>query len=172
MLTDINCRKAKSGEKDRKLFDAGWLFLLIRPTGSKLWRMRCRFTDKEKDVLDRALPCILTDSSESQTRCRIADAARGGDPGFAGEHVSHGWRANFSTIMNERAALENQERDSGIIDLTLAHTQPGTEPIYTIARPTSHAVARSRRYGSTCSCKTSGLLMCGCRNTGVGIARP
>lgn len=52
------------------------------------------------------------------------------DAGFTGLHVPHGWRSTFSTIMNERAALEDQERDRAIIDLMLAHTQQGVEPIY------------------------------------------
>lgn len=50
--------------------------------------------------------------------------------GYRGIHVPHGWRTTFSTIMNERAAMEDQERDRAIIDLMLAHTQPGVEPIY------------------------------------------
>jgi uncharacterized protein (DUF305 family) len=32
--------------------------------------------------------------------------------------------------MNERAAMEDQERDRAIIDLMLAHAQQGVEPIY------------------------------------------
>ncbi|WP_207093588.1 integrase arm-type DNA-binding domain-containing protein [Novosphingobium sp. PY1] len=52
------------------------------------------------------------------------------DAGFTGVHVPHGWRSTFSTIMNERAALEDQERDRAIIDLMLAHAQQGVEPIY------------------------------------------
>nr|WP_202408006.1 integrase arm-type DNA-binding domain-containing protein [Novosphingobium silvae] len=52
------------------------------------------------------------------------------DAGFTGLHVPHGWRSTFSTIMNERAAMEDQERDRAIIDLMLAHAQQGVEPIY------------------------------------------
>ncbi|SEI67762.1 Site-specific recombinase XerD [Sphingobium sp. AP50] len=36
--------------------------------------------------------------------------------GFAGRHVPHGWRASFSTILNERFPLEH-----AAIDLALAH---------------------------------------------------
>jgi len=52
------------------------------------------------------------------------------EAGFAGRHVPHGWRSSFSTIMNERAAIEDRERDRAIIDLMLAHAQAGVEPIY------------------------------------------
>lgn len=48
--------------------------------------------------------------------------------GFAGRHVPHGWRATFSTIMNERFPLER-----AAIDLALAHTPKGaseSEAVY------------------------------------------
>ena len=50
--------------------------------------------------------------------------------GYKGRHVPHGWRASFSTVMNERAERElgNDVRllgDRMIIDLMLAHTPPG-----------------------------------------------
>jgi integrase len=51
-------------------------------------------------------------------------------PGFAGRHVPHGWRASFSTIMNERASDHDRPGDRAIIDLMLAHRQQGVEAIY------------------------------------------
>lgn len=50
--------------------------------------------------------------------------------GFSGKHVPHGWRATFSTVMNERAALADRKDDREIIDLMLAHVQDGVEIIY------------------------------------------
>ncbi len=35
---------------------------------------------------------------------------------FAGRHVAHGWRATFSTVMNER-----RPADRTVIDLALGH---------------------------------------------------
>ncbi len=52
------------------------------------------------------------------------------EAGFTGVHVPHGWRSTFSTIMNERAAIEDRERDRAIIDMMLAHVQTGVEPVY------------------------------------------
>ena len=40
------------------------------------------------------------------------------DAGYGGRHVPHGWRASFSTILNEAAPEE-----SDIIEMALAHTQ-------------------------------------------------
>jgi hypothetical protein len=50
--------------------------------------------------------------------------------GFTGVHVPHGWRATFSTIMNEIAAIENRVGDRDIIDLMLAHLPSDVESIY------------------------------------------
>lgn len=41
--------------------------------------------------------------------------------GYFGRHVPHGWRAAFSTIMNERAKAAGRDGDRAVIDLMLAH---------------------------------------------------
>lgn len=41
--------------------------------------------------------------------------------GYHGRHVPHGWRAAFSTIMNERAERVGRAGDRAVIDLMLAH---------------------------------------------------
>lgn len=50
--------------------------------------------------------------------------------GYQGQHVPHGWRSSFSTIMNERAMVADRPGDRVVIDIMLAHMQEGTEPIY------------------------------------------
>jgi len=50
--------------------------------------------------------------------------------GWEGQHVPHGWRATFSTIMNERAATAGRDSDRKIIDLMLAHVTGGVEGRY------------------------------------------
>ena len=47
-LTDTQIKQAKLKDKDYKLFDGGGLFLLITKRGSKLWRYKFRFDNKEK----------------------------------------------------------------------------------------------------------------------------
>ncbi|MFN3945638.1 MAG: tyrosine-type recombinase/integrase [Allosphingosinicella sp.] len=46
--------------------------------------------------------------------------------GYHGRHVPHGWRAAFSTIMNERAERAGRPGDRAVIDLMLAHIPPNT----------------------------------------------
>ena len=45
--------------------------------------------------------------------------------GYSGRHVPHGWRATFSTVMNERAVAERRYADRAIVDAMLAHKPKG-----------------------------------------------
>lgn len=47
-LSDLQIRSAKPAAKPQKLFDGGGLYLLVQPTGGKLWRFKYRFEGKEK----------------------------------------------------------------------------------------------------------------------------
>jgi integrase len=47
-LSDTFIRNAKPADKPKKLWDAGGLFLLLNPQGSRWWRLKYRFNGKEK----------------------------------------------------------------------------------------------------------------------------
>ncbi|WPL79187.1 Arm DNA-binding domain-containing protein [Bordetella hinzii] len=47
LLTDLKVRSAKPTDRDWKLSDGGGLFLLVKPTGGKLWRWKYRLQGKE-----------------------------------------------------------------------------------------------------------------------------
>lgn len=47
-LTDAACRNAKPGPRPFKVYDSLGLFLLVQPTGAKLWRMKYRHAGREK----------------------------------------------------------------------------------------------------------------------------
>lgn len=47
-LTDTAIRSTKPELKPFKMYDRNGLFLLVNPSGSKLWRCRYRFDGKEK----------------------------------------------------------------------------------------------------------------------------
>lgn len=49
-LTDTAIRNAKSREKPYKLGDSLGLFLLVQPSGGKLWRMKYRINGREKKL--------------------------------------------------------------------------------------------------------------------------
>lgn len=45
--------------------------------------------------------------------------------GYSGRHVPHGWRATFSTIMNEQVVTHKRPEDRAVIDAILAHKPKG-----------------------------------------------
>ncbi|MFO1225290.1 tyrosine-type recombinase/integrase [Roseateles sp.] len=80
-LTDTACKNAKQAQKPFKLFDALGLYLLVQPTGGKLWRLKYRFAGKEKLLSLGRYPEIgLRDARRRRddARSRLAD---GLDPG-------------------------------------------------------------------------------------------
>ena len=79
-LTDVAIRNAKPRAKPYKLGDASGLFLLVQPTGGKLWRVKYRVDGKEKKLGIGTYPEV----SLSEARKRRDDAremmAAGKDP--------------------------------------------------------------------------------------------
>jgi len=79
-LTDVAIRNAKARSKPYKLGDALGLFLLVQPTGGKLWRLKYRVDGREKKLAIGTYP----DTSLSEARKRRDDArelvAAGKDP--------------------------------------------------------------------------------------------
>ena len=71
-LTDMKVQKAKSKDKPISLFDGGGLYLLITPSGGKLWRFKYRFNNKEKKLAFGSYPEI----SLQDARQRREDARR------------------------------------------------------------------------------------------------
>lgn len=58
MLTDLECKTAEPGEKDRKLFDGGGLYLMVKKSGYKSWRLKYRFAGKEKQLTIGPYPLV------------------------------------------------------------------------------------------------------------------
>src|SRR5207237_1615938 len=58
MLNDTRVRSAKSREKAFKLSDERGLFLLVMPTGSRLWRLKYRVNGREKLISLGAYPDV------------------------------------------------------------------------------------------------------------------
>jgi integrase len=82
-LTDIKVRNAKYIPGKNKLFDGGGLFLLVKPTGSKLWRMKYRFGGTEKLLSLGIYPqTTLTEARQKRAEARVL-LAKEIDPGDA-----------------------------------------------------------------------------------------
>lgn len=79
-LTDIAIRRAKTRDKPYKIYDELGLFLVISPSGSRLWRMKFRHGGSEKKLSFGAYPQVsLRDARKMRDDARdlIAD---GKDP--------------------------------------------------------------------------------------------
>ncbi|MEN6487334.1 MAG: integrase arm-type DNA-binding domain-containing protein, partial [Smithella sp.] len=57
-LTDLKVQKVKPQDKPISLFDGGGLYLLVTPSGGKLWRFKYRFAGKEKKIAFGSYPEI------------------------------------------------------------------------------------------------------------------
>ncbi|CNG57028.1 tyrosine-type recombinase/integrase [Yersinia similis] len=80
-LTDIKVKTAKPIDKAYKLTDGGGMYLLVKPNGSKYWRLKYRFVGKEKMLSIGVYPDVsLADARQKRDDARKILAA-GGDPG-------------------------------------------------------------------------------------------
>ena len=58
-LTDIAIRNAKARPKPYKLADALGLFVLVQPSGGKLWRLKYRVDGREKKLGFGTYPDVI-----------------------------------------------------------------------------------------------------------------
>ena len=82
-LTDVNIKKAKPGEKSRKLFDGGGLYLQIEPTGGKLWRYKYHFDRKEKLLSFGKYPDVSLQEARKRHQEAREQLTKGIDPAAA-----------------------------------------------------------------------------------------
>ncbi|MFA7584603.1 MAG: integrase arm-type DNA-binding domain-containing protein [Novosphingobium sp.] len=79
-LTDVAVRNAKPGPKPYKMGDSHGLFLLVQPTGGKLWRFKYRVDGREKKLAIGPYPEIgLGEARRRRDEAREAMVA-GKDP--------------------------------------------------------------------------------------------
>jgi integrase len=70
-LTEPQLRTAKPTDRPYKLFDTGGLYVLVTPSGGKLWRLRFRHLGKEKSLSFGSYPGVGLQSARKRR-----DAAR------------------------------------------------------------------------------------------------
>ncbi|MCM0083963.1 integrase arm-type DNA-binding domain-containing protein [Geomonas sp. Red32] len=70
-LSDTQVRNAKPKEKEHKLMDGYGLFLLVTPTGGKLWRLDYRFDGKRKTLALGTYPAVsLSDARKRRDEAK------------------------------------------------------------------------------------------------------
>jgi hypothetical protein len=151
-LTDIQIRTAKPGSKPYKLADGGWLFLLVNPSGSKLWRMAYRYDGREKTLSLGAYPEMSLKDARAKRDEAKALLAAGTDPGQQkkldrlAKTLSNA--TTFKGVADEYLEkLKREGRAPATLNkvewlLALAAPQIGDRPIAEISAPEILAVLR------------------------------
>ena len=112
-LSDVAIRNAKPGPKPIKLSDERGLFLLVQPSGGKLWRLKYRMAGKEKKLsLGRYPDVALKEARERSAEARKQIAA-GIDPSEQKrtDRLDATLRAaiTFTAVANEYIAKSERE---------------------------------------------------------------
>lgn len=79
-LTEIQAKASKPRDRAYKLSDSEGLFLLIRPNGSKLWRMKYRYGGKEKLLSFGSYPRVGIAAAREKRAAAKAILSSGKDP--------------------------------------------------------------------------------------------
>ncbi|ODU51301.1 MAG: diguanylate cyclase [Thiobacillus sp. SCN 63-374] len=80
-LTESRIRQIKTPDKPTKLADGGGMYLLLRPDGSRYWRLDYRFDGKRKTLALGVYPKISLGEARRRRRAAKALLAAGQDPG-------------------------------------------------------------------------------------------
>ena len=105
MLTDATIRKAKTPTKPTKLADERGMYLLLKPSGGRLWRFKYRFAGKEKLLALGAYPDLsLAKARDARDEARKV-LAQGIDPSEARQHNK---RAKAEANANDFATVAGE----------------------------------------------------------------
>lgn len=79
-LTNTACKNAKTKEKPYKIFDGDGLFLYVMPNGSKYWRLKYRFGNREKRLAIGVYPDITLQMARDKRMASRRLIDKGIDP--------------------------------------------------------------------------------------------
>ncbi len=119
-LSDAQIRRLKAPEKEKKVSDSQGLYLLLKPTGGRLWRMAYRFQGKQKALAMGQYPHVSLSEARQKRDAAKTLLAKGIDPSMqakadkAEAAMSNG--NTFDAIADE--LLQKAERE-GLAKATL-----------------------------------------------------
>ena len=102
-LTDKKIKAAAPQAKAYKLSDAGGLYLDVRPSGSKYWRLKYRFGGKEKLLALGVYPKVTLKDAREQAQEAKSVLAAGADPIVQRKTAKTQQRANLDNTFESLA---------------------------------------------------------------------
>ena len=124
-LTDTAVRNAKPLDKPQRLFDGNGMYLEVKPSGSKYWRLKYRFGGKEKLLALGVYPDVSLRRARELRDAARSKLADGIDPSLARraekltrmqsaensfEAIAREWHAKFSKELSPSHAARNLRR--------------------------------------------------------------
>lgn len=120
-LKDTEIRAAKAADKKTKMYDGLGLYLLVNPSGSKLWQMSYRYGGKEKKLSFGRYPEIALKVARELRDNARRSLANGEDPGILRKKAKVAARFNsantFEAIAEEY--IETKMVKEGAADATI-----------------------------------------------------
>ncbi|MGH8589832.1 MAG: tyrosine-type recombinase/integrase [Gammaproteobacteria bacterium] len=101
MLTDIRCRNTKPREKSFKMADAGGLYLILNPNGSRWWRFDYRFARKRRTLSMGTYPAVSLKLARARRDAARKQLAAGIDPGLARKAERSAIADSFDAVARE-----------------------------------------------------------------------
>ncbi|PVH27727.1 tyrosine-type recombinase/integrase [Pararhodobacter oceanensis] len=151
-LTDTQIRNLGARNRPYKVSDMEGLFLLVKPTGSRLWQMKYRFEGKEKLLSFGAYPSVSLASARRLRDQARALLASGEDPSAVKKEQKRKLReangdtfAKFADAYIVKARKENKApatMSKTVWLLGLANADLGNIPISDITSPVVLACLR------------------------------
>jgi integrase len=134
MLNDTKVRSAKSREKAFKLSDERGLFLLVMPTGSRLWRLKYRLNGREKLISLGAYPDVTLKRAREKRDAARRLIADGVDPSVQRKAERAALAQSFGGVAKEWLELQTKSLAPETISILTARLDSGLYP-YIGSRP-------------------------------------
>jgi Arm DNA-binding domain len=134
LLNEVQIRNAKPRERAYKVFDERGLFLLVMPTGGRLWRFRYRVGNREKLISLGGYPDVpLKRAREKRDEARrlLADEI---DPSIDRKARREAMLVTFEGVAQEWLELQSKSLSPETISILGARLNSGLYP-YLGSRP-------------------------------------
>ncbi|NYH13405.1 integrase [Paraburkholderia bryophila] len=124
-LSDAEIRRSPPRDKTYKLADGGGMYLEVRPNGSRYWRLKFRYSGKEKLLALGVYPTTSLKDARDKREAAKKQLANGVDPSAARkaekrsavtnaensfEAVAREWHAKFTVDQSASHATRNLRR--------------------------------------------------------------